>query len=174
MFRVIGLGLLPINHYAGLIIIDLADLAFIVIDIVLYRSEKINFKAYLVERIFTLIALNTSIFATSSISLLVVGGLSIFSIFIIKVYYTVLTVKEYIDERKKHGASEIDVSDVVNASVKAKDKELSSESFESKVKQSESFIHNESLDIDKYDEMPSRNKLFDLIPKESRIDESDE
>ena len=87
MFRVIGLGLLPINHYAGLIIIDLADLAFIVIDIVLYRSEKINFKAYLVERIFTLIALNTSIFATSSISLLVVGGLSIFSIFIIKVYY---------------------------------------------------------------------------------------
>ena len=83
-------------------------------------------------------------------------------------------MKEYIDERKKHGASEIDVSDVVNASVKAKDKELSSESFESKVKQSESFIHNESLDIDKYDEMPSRNKLFDLIPKESRIDESDE
>lgn len=48
MFRVIGLALLPINHYAGLILIDLADLTFIVIDIVLYRGDKINFKAYLI------------------------------------------------------------------------------------------------------------------------------
>lgn len=38
IFRVIGLGLLPINYYAGLILIDLADLVFIVIDIVLYRG----------------------------------------------------------------------------------------------------------------------------------------
>jgi len=70
-----------------------------------------------------------------------VAGLSIVSIFIIKVYYTVVTVKEYIDEKKQHGASEVDVSDVVNASVKAKDKEISSEIFESQVKRSD-FIYN--------------------------------
>ena len=62
-------------------------------------------KAYVCERIFIMIAINTSIFATTSLSLLIVAGISIAAIFAIKIYYTVITVKEFIDESKMQGAS---------------------------------------------------------------------
>ena len=39
-------------------------------------------------------------------------------VFIVKIYYTIITVKDFIDYRKEQGASEIDVSDIVNISVK--------------------------------------------------------
>lgn len=44
-----------------------------------------------------MIAINASVFATTSLSLLIVAGLSIAAIFAIKIYYTVITVKEFID-----------------------------------------------------------------------------
>ena len=72
-----------------------------------------------------MIAINASIFATTSLSLLIVAGLSIAAIFAIKIYYTVITVKEFIDESKMQGASELDVSDVVNVSVKDKEEPIS-------------------------------------------------
>lgn len=78
-------------------------------------------KAYVFERILIMIALNASIFATTSISLLVVAGIAVAGIFIIKIYYTIITVKEFVDESKQQGASELDVSDVVNISAKDKD-----------------------------------------------------
>ena len=37
VFRVIGLAILPINLYAGIILIDLIELTFIILDLVLYR-----------------------------------------------------------------------------------------------------------------------------------------
>jgi hypothetical protein len=37
VFRVIGLATLPINLYAGIILIDLIELTFIILDLVLYR-----------------------------------------------------------------------------------------------------------------------------------------
>lgn len=80
-----------------------------------------NVKAYVFERILIMIALNASIFATTSISLLVVAGIAVAGIFIIKIYYTIITVKEFVDESKQQGASELDVSDVVNISAKDKD-----------------------------------------------------
>jgi len=40
-------------------------------------------------------------------------------VFFIKIYYTFITVKDFIDIRRKGEASEIDVSDIVNVSVKA-------------------------------------------------------
>ena len=45
------------------------------------------------EKVLTLIALNTAIFATESLSLLVVAGLCMAGIFIIKLYYTGTTMK---------------------------------------------------------------------------------
>ena len=105
MVRVVGLAVLPINRYAGLIVIDICELIFFMIDMVLYRTEKLNVKAYVFEKIFIMIALNTSIFATTSLSLLIVAGLSIAGIFAIKIYYTVITVKDFIDELKEQGAS---------------------------------------------------------------------
>jgi hypothetical protein len=79
--------------------------------------------------------------------LLVVAGLSIGGVFFIKIYYTVITVKEHIDEGKVRGASEIDVSDIVNVSVKGKDDQLSlqldSKSFvNSRINESDNFIYN--------------------------------
>ena len=38
MLRVVGLAVLPVNRYAGLIVIDIAELIFFMIDMVLYRS----------------------------------------------------------------------------------------------------------------------------------------
>lgn len=79
--------------------------------------------------------------------MLVVAGLSIGGVFFIKIYYTVITVKEHIDEGKVRGASEIDVSDIVNVSVKGKDDQLSlqldSKSFvNSRINESDNFIYN--------------------------------
>lgn len=80
-------------------------------------------------------------------ALLIVAGLSVGGILFIKIYYTVITVKEHIDEGKVHGASEIDVSDIVNVSVKAKEEVLSlhmdSKSLvNSKINESDNFIYN--------------------------------
>lgn len=45
-FRVIGLIVLPSSKYGGIIIIDIAEIIFFIIDIALYRHEKINLKTY--------------------------------------------------------------------------------------------------------------------------------
>lgn len=97
--------MMPINRYVGLIIIDLAELVFFIIDMVLYRSEKLNIKAYVFERALIMVAINASVFATSWTGLLISAGISIALIFFIKIYYTVITVKGHIDESKMHGAS---------------------------------------------------------------------
>lgn len=93
IFRAIALCILPVNKYAGIVLLDLFDLFFFVVDLVLYRHEKLSVKVYVVEKILTLIALNTAIFATESLSLLVVAGLCMAGIFIIKLYYTGTTMK---------------------------------------------------------------------------------
>ena len=72
---------------------------------VLYRSEKLNLKSYVLERMLILVAINSSVFATSWMSLIIAAGISIGIIFAIKIYYTVVTIKEHIDEGKQHGAS---------------------------------------------------------------------
>lgn len=40
--------MLPINRYAGIITIDIAELTFLIIDLVLYRLEKIHLKVYVI------------------------------------------------------------------------------------------------------------------------------
>ena len=85
--------MLPSNIYAGIIFIDLIELTFIIVDVVFYRFEKLNFKVYVAERVLTFIAINTSIFATDSLTLLVVAGLCMAAIFLIKIYFTGVTVK---------------------------------------------------------------------------------
>jgi hypothetical protein len=121
IFRVVGLAILPLNRYGGLILIDIAELIFFLVDMVLYRSEKLNAKTYVLERVLIVVALNGSIFADTSISLLALAGVGMGGILLIKIYYTVITVKEYIDLGRIQGASEVDVSDIVNVSDKAKD-----------------------------------------------------
>ena len=37
LFRVAGLAVLPVNRYAGIIIINLAELTFFTLDVVFYR-----------------------------------------------------------------------------------------------------------------------------------------
>jgi len=93
VFRVIGLAILPINIYAGLILLDLTELTFFILDLVLYRLEKLRLKMYIIERILTFIAINTSILATNSLMLLVIAGICIAGIFFIKIYYTAITMK---------------------------------------------------------------------------------
>ena len=63
-FRVIALGVLPLNKYGGIIVLDIVEVGFFIADMVLYRFEKLHMKIYVVEKLLTMIALNTSIFAT--------------------------------------------------------------------------------------------------------------
>jgi hypothetical protein len=120
LFRIVGLAVLPINLYGGIIIFDLFDLVFFIFDLGLYRQEKLNIKTYAIERILVLMAVNGSIFAPNATSTLGVVGVSMGLVFIIKLYYTAITVKAYIDANREEGASEMDLSDVINMSVKEK------------------------------------------------------
>ena len=62
--------------------------------------------------------MNGAVFTATYVGTLATVGVALGLIFILKLYYTIITVKDFIDARKKEGASELDVSDVVNLSVK--------------------------------------------------------
>jgi hypothetical protein len=96
-FRVVGLAILASNIYGGIIMIDLSELLFILIDLTLYRHEKLSLKAYVAERMLIFIAFNASIFSTSYTTLLGLMGTTMALLFGIKLYYTAITTKEYID-----------------------------------------------------------------------------
>lgn len=63
LFRVVGLVILASNRYGGIILIDLSELIFMIIDLVLYRTEKLNVKTYVAERLLVLISFNASVFS---------------------------------------------------------------------------------------------------------------
>ena len=107
-------------------------------------------------------------------------------IFGIKLYYTAITVKAFIDANREQGASEMDLSDVINMSVKDK-KEKSDDlqidmgtkdRMHSKLNDSENFIFNQSFDITHIVEKPAEHELLGLdVPdeeQEKKVDEIDE
>lgn len=120
VIRVIGLAILASNRYGGIILIDLAEILFIILDLTLYRVEKLSVKLYVLERALILIAFNSAVLTSDKMSLLGLVGSTMAVLFCIKLYYTAITTKEFIDEHKLIDASEIDISDVVNLSVKEK------------------------------------------------------
>lgn len=67
----------------------------------------------------TLAAINASVFATDSLSLLVEAGLSVAGILLIKLYYTGRTMKEYLDRRGEEEAEAIEVPSSEEESAKA-------------------------------------------------------
>jgi len=56
-----------------------------------------------------LIALSTAIFTGNSLSLLAVGGVCIAGVFLIKLYYSVITIKEYLDLKKEQDGEELEI-----------------------------------------------------------------
>lgn len=48
IFRVIGLAILPINRYGGIVFIDICELLFLILDLVLYRFEKLSLRLYVI------------------------------------------------------------------------------------------------------------------------------
>lgn len=64
MFRIIGLAVLPVNAYGGIIVFDLFEIVFIIIDLGLYRQEKLNIRTYFAERLLCLMAVNGSVFGS--------------------------------------------------------------------------------------------------------------
>lgn len=124
MVRVIGLAILPINRYGGIIVIDIAELVFLVLDLVLYRLEKLHVKIYIIEKALTMAAINASIFANDSLALLIVAGLCIAGIFLIKIYYTGVTMKEYLDRKREEALEAVEVPSEEQESAKEKEGEL--------------------------------------------------
>lgn len=100
MVRVVGLAFMASNQYGGLILIVLSDILFFIIDIVLYRLEKLNLKLYIAERALTLISFMAAILSPNATTLLGLMGTTMALIFCIKIYYTAITTKEFIDEHK--------------------------------------------------------------------------
>lgn len=98
--RIIGLAILPLNVYGGIIVIDIVEITFFLIDLGVYRHEKLSVRAYIVERICLLLTFNGAIFSEDYTAVLGVVGFSMGVIFFIKMYYTAITVKRFIDERK--------------------------------------------------------------------------
>lgn len=93
-------------------------------------------------------------------------------VFAIKLYYTAKTTKEFIDEMKIQEASEIDVSDIVNLSIKEREdpkqiKISAKESIDEKMNMSDNFIFNEGLDISRLEEQPTKHELLGLDQQDS-------
>lgn len=176
--RVIGLVVMVSNRYGGIIIIDMAEILFFILDVALYRVEKLNLKLYVLERALTFIAFNASVLAPDFTMLLGLMGSTMAAVFVIKLYYTAVTTKEFIDEHKLAEASEIDISDVVNLSVKERaDPEYAKlegkESINEKLNHSENFIFNESLDISRLEEQPTKHELLGLDQESSDREEEE-
>lgn len=53
--------------------------------------------------------LNASIFATDSLALLITAGLAMAGIFFIKVYYTGVTMKEFLDKKREEALEAVEV-----------------------------------------------------------------
>lgn len=100
LFRIVGLVVMATNRYGGIIVIDIAEILFFLIDIALYRTEKLHLKLYVAERALTLIALNASALSPDYVTLLGLMSSTIATIFLIKLYYTGITTKEFIDIHK--------------------------------------------------------------------------
>lgn len=50
-----------------------------------------------------------TIFAGDYLTLLVLAGISVSAIFLIKVYYTAVTIKEYIDLKREEAADAVEI-----------------------------------------------------------------
>lgn len=98
--RIIGLVVIATNRYGGIIVIDIAEILFFLIDVALYRTEKLHLKLYVAERILILIAFNASVLSPDHKTLLGIMGSTMAAVFLIKLYYTAITTKEFIDIHK--------------------------------------------------------------------------
>ena len=92
-------------------------------------------------------------------------------VFIVKIYYTIITVKDFIDYRKEQGASEIDVSDIVNISVKQKEKKSEKIKVQAdKMNFSDNFIyHEESFNnLSNVESQPTKHQFMQESFKDLR------
>ena len=91
--RVIGLVIMASNNFGGIILIDLTELLFFIVDVALYRVEKLNLKLYVIERVMVFIAFNTAALAQDANTILGLAGSMMGGVFLIKLYYTAVTTK---------------------------------------------------------------------------------
>lgn len=64
---------------------------------------------YVVERVLTFIAINVCVLVSDYLILLIVAGFCMGGIFMIKLYYTAITMKEYLDKKKEETGNAIEV-----------------------------------------------------------------
>ena len=87
LFRIFGLLLLAAEYNSGLILINFAELFFLVVEITFYRDEKIYFSFFMIERLAFWFAFNTALLKVASIPLLAIAGIFFSIITMIKFYY---------------------------------------------------------------------------------------
>lgn len=91
--RVVGLVIMASNKYGGIILIDLAEFLFLIVDLALYRVEKLHLKLYVLERVLVFIAFNAAVLSQDANMLLGLAGSMMAGVFLIKLYYTAVTTK---------------------------------------------------------------------------------
>ena len=154
--RAICLAFMCVNSYAGLIILLIAEVIFILVDWRIYREHKINKKTYIVDRLAMLAILVAAALVDTLNTTIIVFAVFLAVLYLIKGYYLILRIREYIEERKLREISDGSVSEVVNNSVKGKEDEGeyhdAKEFYESKNNNSslklnndDTLLYNESL-----------------------------
>ena len=91
---------------------------FILLDYRIYREHKINKKTYIVDRVAMFSAFLCAGLINTSTALIVSLAIFLAALYVVKGYYIVLRIREFIEERKLREISDGSVSDVVHNSRK--------------------------------------------------------
>lgn len=118
LIRALLMGIMCINTYAGLIPLIVVEVILIIVDIKMYSEIKLSKKLYGLDRIAMAIAIICGCLIDLVAGIYIVLGVSVGILALIKGYYIVIRIVDWIDDRKKRQLSDISVSDIVHQSVK--------------------------------------------------------
>ena len=99
--RAICLAVMCLNTYAGLIVMVCFEIIFTVLDWKFFWENKINKKTYILDRILMLGGLLSAGLFVDYTGFLIALGIIVGLLFVVKIYYIVLLIKNYVEERKR-------------------------------------------------------------------------
>lgn len=118
VFRAVCLACMCLNTYAGLVVMIAIELIFIVVDTILYKENKINKKTYGFDRALTLACLICVGLIAVEVPFLIAIGLILGLIMAIKIYYVVVLVYDWYQEKRRRELTDLSISEEVHKSQK--------------------------------------------------------
>lgn len=78
--------------------LNMVEILFFIFDYYLYKNDKINQYFYMVDRCMLIVAFNSAGYMDDRHLLLVVLGITLYTVFFIKLYYIIIS---YLEKRNK-------------------------------------------------------------------------